>query len=311
MLPLSSNKMKRLSFNDQIARNKRKSFLLMFIIFLVFLALGYVIANIFAPGSFFLIMIIAIIFSLSYVLGSYYNSHKIAIKSVGAKPASRENFPQYHSLVEGIAISSGMPKPDLYVMDSNQINAFATGRDPSHAVICVTKGAIEKLDKRELEAVIAHEMGHIANYDMRYMTIATVMVGLISIISEMFLYSLWFGGGGGGDDEGGGWIFMLIGLVLAILAPIVVQLVQASISRKREFSADASSAKYTRYPDALIRALNKIKNDQPLPYNKPGREKRVNKAMAPLFFSNPFKNMQNLTRTHPPIEKRIEALKRM
>ncbi|HKL24003.1 MAG TPA: M48 family metallopeptidase [Candidatus Nanoarchaeia archaeon] len=303
--------MKRLSFNDQIARNKRKSFFLIIIIFLVFLALGYVIAKIFAPGSFFLIMIIAIIFSLSYVFGTYYNSHKIAVKSVGAKPASRKNFPQYHSLVEGIAISSGMPKPDLYIMDSNQINAFATGRNPSHAVICVTKGAVEKLDKRELEAVIAHEMGHIANYDMRYMTIATVMVGLIAIISEIFLYSLWFSGGngGGGGDNKGNIVFIIIGIALAILAPIIVQLVQASISRKREFSADASSAKYTRYPDALIRALEKIKNDQPTPYQN--KNKKVNKTLAPLFFSNPFKNMNNLAKTHPPIEKRIEALKKM
>src|SRR6056297_579246 len=301
--------MKRLSFNDQIARNKRKSFFLIIIIFLVFLALGYVIAKIFAPGSFFLIMIIAIIFSLSYVFGTYYNSHKIAVKSVGAKPASREDFPQYHSLVEGIAISSGMPKPDLYIMDSNQINAFATGRNPSHAVICVTKGAVEKLDKRELEAVIAHEMGHIANYDMRYMTVATVMVGLIAIISEIFLYSLWFGGGSGGGDNKGNVIFIIIGIALAILAPIIVQLVQASISRKREFSADASSAKFTRYPDALIRALEKIKNDQPTPYQN--KNKKVNKSLAPLFFSSPFKNMKNLSSTHPPIEKRIEALRRM
>lgn len=304
--------MNKINFNDQIARNKRKSFLLMFIIFLVFLALGYVIAQIFAPGSFFLIMIIAIIFSLSYVFGTYYNSHKIATKAAGAKPASRENFPQYHSLVEGIAISSGMPKPKLYIMDSNQINAFASGRDPSHAVICVTRGAIEKLDKRELEAVIAHEMGHIANYDMRYMTVATVMVGLISIISEMFLYSLWLGGGhggGGGGDNKGNVIFIIIGVVLAILAPIIVQLVQASISRKREFSADASSAKFTRYPDALIRALEKIKDDQPTPYKN--KNKKVNKALAPLFFSSPFKSMKSLSSTHPPIEKRIEALRKM
>ncbi len=296
---------KRIDFRDQIKRNKRKSFFLMFSIFLIFLILGYVISKAFAPDYFFTIMIIAIVLSLIYIFASYYNSHKIAIKSVGAKKALREKYPEYHNLIEGLILASGLPKPDLYIMESNQINAFASGRDPKHAVVCVTQGALEKLDRRELEAVLAHELGHIKNYDMRYMTIATIMVGMIAIVSEIFLRSLWFQSIGGGDDNKGNAIFIIIGILLAILAPIIAYLVQSSISRKREYSADASSAKFTRYPEALIRALEKIKKDSP---NTKTNKKKISKAMAPLFFSNPF---GSVGRTHPPIDKRIQVLKRM
>ena len=189
----------------------------------------------------------------------------------------------------------------LYIMPSQQINAFASGRSPSKAVVCITEGALEKLDKRELEGVLAHELGHVGNYDIRYMTLVAVAVGMIAIISELFLRSLWFGAGSG--DRGGGKsnaIFILIGIVLAILAPIVVYFVQMAISRKREYTADATAVKFTRYPAGLIGALKKIKYDVP--------EKKVPKTVAPLFFANPFKNIGN---THPPIEKRIETLERM
>ena len=189
--------------------------------------------------------------------------------------------------------------PKLYIMHSPQINAFASGRDPHHAVVCVTDGALEKLDKTELEAVLAHELGHIASYDMRYMTLVAVMVGMIAIVSQIFLRSLWFRGGGNSKDKG---IFIIIGIVMAILAPIVVFIVQMSISRKREFVADASAVKFTRYPGGLIRALKKIQQD-----NSPN-EKPVSKAVAPLFFANPLKG---LGRTHPPLEKRIQVLGRM
>jgi len=179
-----------------------------------------------------------------------------------------------------------------------QINAFASGRNPENAVICVTDGALEKLDKRELEGVLAHEFSHVGNYDIRYMTLVAVMVGMVAIISQIFLRSLWFRGGG---NNKGKEIFILIGIVMAILAPIVVYIVQMSISRKREFAADASAVKFTRYPGGLIRALKKIQVD-----NKP--EKKVNKAVAPLFFANPFRNLAS---THPPLEKRIQILERM
>ena len=289
--------MERIDFRDQISSNKRKSFFLMAIIFVVLVLFGYVISFSFAPGFFFLIMIVSIIFSLSYLWISYYNSGKIAIASVKAKKASKETYKQYHDLVESLTISSGLPMPELYIMHSPQINAFASGRDPENAVICVTTGMLDKLDKREIEGVLAHELGHVANYDIRYMTLVTVMVGMIAIVSEMFLYSLWFRRGGDNKNM----IFILIGIAMAILAPIVVKLVQLAISRKREFTADASAVKFTRYPNGLIGALKKIQKD-----NLP--EKRINKAVAPLFFSNPLRGLGS---THPPLEKRISALERM
>ena len=292
--------MKRIDFRDQIAKNKRKSFLLIILVVVVLIALGGAISMAFAPEYFFTIMIIATIFSLLYTWVSFYNSHKIAIASVGAKEARRSEFPDYYRLVEGLTIASGLPMPKLYIMKSNQINAFASGRDPKHAVICMTTGSMEKLDRRELEGVLAHELGHIANYDIRYITLVSVMVGMVAIISQIFLRSLWFGGGRSRDDKAG-MIFMLIGIALAIIAPIVVVLVQMSISRKREYSADATAVKFTRNPQGLIGALEKIGHEHT-------PEKKVSKAVAPLFFSNPFRNM---ARTHPSISKRIAVLKAM
>lgn len=290
--------MERIDFHDQISRNKLKSFFLMATIFAVFVLFGYVISRAF-PGFFFIIMIVSIIFSLSYILISYYNSAKIAVASVGAKPASREKYKQYYDLVEGLTIASGLPMPKLYVMNSPQINAFASGRNPENAIVCITNGALEKLDKRELEGVLAHELSHVANYDIRYMTLVTVMVGMIAIASEIFLRSLWFSGNRENDNKN--WIFVLVGIALAILAPIVVQLVQLAISRKREFNADATAVKFTRYPHGLIGALKKIKNE-----NFP--ERKISQAVAPLFFSNPLKNLGS---THPPLEERIKILEKM
>ena len=292
--------MNRIDFRDQISNNKRKSFFLILIVIIFIVALGYVISMAFSPVYFSFIMIIAIIFSMLYILISYYNSHKIAIASVGAKPASREKHKMFYDLVEGLTLASGLPMPKLYVMPSQQINAFASGRDPKHAVICVTEGALNKLDRRELEGVLAHELGHVGNYDIRFITLVAVLVGMVAIISQIFLRSLFFSGSGDGNKKNA--IFIIIGIALAILAPIVVYLVQMSISRKREYSADATAVKFTRYPDGLIKALEKIKNE-----HAPA-ETKINKAVAPLFFANPFKNLGS---THPPIEKRIEALKRM
>jgi len=297
-----------LSFYDQIARNKRSSFFLMVIIFIVFVALGYAISLVMGEGYFFIIMIVAIVFSLGYLLFSYYNSDKIAIKSVGAKKASRSQHKVFYDSVEGLTLASGMPMPRLYVMPSKQINAFASGRNPENAVICVTQGALDKLDRRELEGVLAHELSHIANYDIRYMTIATVVVGMIAIVSEIFLRSLFFSSlSNGGDDNKSSWIFLLIGIVLAILAPIVVKLVQFAISRKREYAADSTAVKFTRYPKGLSGALKKIKQDHEAGSGKT-EKKQVSRALAPLFISNPFKGMAS---THPPIDKRIEILEKM
>ena len=287
----------RVDFRDEISRNKWKSFFLMVSIFLVFLLFGYVIAMGFGEGYFFIIMIISIIFSLSYIWISFYNSGKIAVASVRAKKASREKYKTLYDLVEGLTIASGLPMPGLYVMQSPQINAFASGRNPENAVICVTTGILEKLDKRELEGVLAHELGHVGNYDIRYMTLVTVMVGMIAILAEIFLHSLWFNSG----DDNKNPIFIVLGIVMAILAPIVVQLIQLSISRKREYNADATAVKFTRNPHGLIGALKKIqKETQP--------ERQINKAVAPLFFANPFKNLSS---THPPLEDRIRKLESM
>lgn len=287
---------KRIDFRDQISRNKRNSFLLLIITFGVLILIGYVISHAFSPEYFFIIMIFAIIFSISYILIGYYKSDKIALSSVGAKKADRIKHKFYYDLVESLTIASGLPMPELYIMKSKQINAFASGRNPQNSVICVTEGALEKLDKRELEGVLAHELSHIGNYDIRYVTIVAVVVGMISIISQIFLRSLWFRGG---NDRSKG-IFILIGIILAIIAPIVVYLVQMAISRKREFMADASAVKFTRYPNGLINALEKIKKDVP--------ERNVSKALSPLFFANPLRNVGS---THPPIEERIKSLQRM
>ncbi len=291
----------RISFHDQIQRNKIKSVILMFIIFIVFIIFGYVISMATSPGNFFFIMILAIIFSLVYLTASYYNSHKIAIASVGAKPAEQTHYSQYHNIVEGLCIASGLPKPKLYIMPNQQINAFASGRDPEHAVICVTEGALQKLNKHELEGVLAHELSHIANFDIRFMTLTAIMVGMISIVSQIFLRSLWFSSG---RDKNA--VFIVIGIALAILAPIATMVVQMAISRKREFTADATGVKFTRSPTGLIHALKKIKDDHPMKHGK------VNKAVAPLFLSDPFKRkVRGLFSTHPDVNERISILEKM
>jgi heat shock protein HtpX len=296
----------RIHFDDQISRNKWNSFFLIVIVLAVLLSLGSIIGVILGPAYFTIVMIITIIITIIYVWAGYYYSDKIALASVNAKEASQNEYRQYHNSIEGLCLASGLPKPRLYVMNDANINAFASGRDPDHAVICVTTGALERLDKQELEGVLAHELSHISNFDIRFMTLTAVLVGMIAIISEIFLRSLWFGGGKDNDSKGN-MIFMIIGIVLAILAPIIVQLVQLAISRKREYVADASAVKFTRSPTGLIKALEKIKQDS----NKPA-DKQITKAVAPLFISDPLKkNLDNLMSTHPPIAKRIELLERM
>ncbi|MDD5700373.1 MAG: M48 family metallopeptidase, partial [Candidatus Nanoarchaeia archaeon] len=194
----------------------------------------------------------------------------------------------------------------IYVMESEQINAFASGRDPEHSVICVTTGALEKLNKQQLEGVIAHEMSHVANYDIRFMTLTTVLIGMIAIVSEIFLRSLWFSGGEDRDRKNG--ILIIIGIAFAILAPIAANLVALAISRKREFAADASGVKFTRYPPGLRSALEKIKEESVSEQDR----RKYPKAVAPLFISDPFKKkVAGLFQTHPDINERIARLNRM
>ncbi len=300
----------RISFDDEIQKNKIKSFLLIAIVFVFFIILGYVISMVLDPGYFFIIMIFAVIFSLIYVLAGYYNSDKIALASVRAKPASRTEHRMFYHAVEGISIASGLPMPRLYVMESGEINAFASGRNPENAIICFTTGALKKLDKQELEGVVAHEMSHIANYDIRFMTLAAVLIGMVSIIAQMFLRSLWYSNVGGGKDSGRAQIILiLIGIIFAILAPIVAQLVSFAISRKREYAADATGVKFTRYPTGLANALKKIKNEH---ISEKERKHIVAKAMAPLFISDPLKRkLRGLFSTHPDINDRIRKLEAM
>jgi heat shock protein HtpX len=294
--------MERLSFYTEISRNKRNSIFLISIVLLILLALTYTIAAIFAQNHFFPILIIGTFISVAYILVSYYKSDKIAIASAGAKPASQSKYHQYHNLVEGLCLASGLPKPKLYIIPNPQINAFASGRDPQHAIIAVTEGALEKLDKQELEGVLAHELSHIANYDIRFMTLTAVLVGMIAIISELFLRNLfWSSLGGSRDRENNNAILMIIGVALAILAPIIVALVQLAISRKREYAADSSAVKFMRTPTGLIGALKKIQNNQPM---------KVSGAVAPLFLAKPAKQKEWF-QTHPPLSKRIAKLERM
>jgi len=296
--------MNRLSFRDEIARNKRNSIFLIAIILAVLLALIYSIGFALGPDYFFIILIFGTIFSIIYVVAGFYKSAELAVMSTNAKPAIQAQFRQYHHLVEGLCLASGLPKPKLYVMNNPQINAFASGRDPKHAVVCVTTGALEKLEKRELEGVLAHELSHIANYDIRFMTLTAVLIGMISIIAQIFLRSLFWSsiaGGGNNNRNQGNAIFLVIGIVLAILAPILVALVQLAISRKREFAADSSAVKFIRTPTGLIGALNKIKHN---------KEMKVPGAVAPLFLAKPSRTKE-LFMTHPPLEKRIAKLQRM
>jgi len=290
----------RLSFYDEIRKNKISSFFLIGIVLLVLLALVYIIALIVGTAYFFAILILGTIISILYVVVGYYKSADLALASVNAKPANEIQYRQYHNLVEGLTLASGLPKPKLYVMNDPQINAFASGRDPHHSVICVTTGALEKLNNQELEGVLAHELSHVANYDIRFMTLTAVLVGMISIIAQIFLRSLWLGSTRDRDNKGS-VIFLVIGIILAILAPIIVSLVQLAISRRREYGADSSAVKFMRSPTGLISALKKIK------YNS---EMKVSGAVAPLFIAKPNRTAE-LFSTHPPLEKRIEKLERM
>ncbi len=299
--------MEKISFFDQIERNKRNSWILVFSIFIVIIVFVWVIAQAYDPGSTFIFLIFGTIFSLIYTVGTYKYSDQIALRSVNAKPAEGDKYRHLRNQVEGLALASGMPKPRVYVMDSPDINAFATGKDPEHSVICVTEGALQKLSDRELEAVIGHEMTHIRNYDIRFVTLIAIMVGIVSIISQMFLRSMWYGGGRNRGKGSGNAIFLVLGIILAILAPLIVRIVQLAISRKREYMADAGAVQLARTNSGMISALQKIKADY-----AGGPKTQVNAAVAPMFLADPVKQrISNLFNTHPPIDNRIEVLKKM
>ena len=287
---------------SQIDSNKRKTTLLI-IIFIAFMAvLGYFL-NLYLGSSD--AMVLALIISLAMTLISYYKGDAIALASTGAKLTSKEENPYVYRMVENLAISVGMPTPKVYIINSSALNAFATGRDPEHASIAVTTGIIAALENEELEGVLAHELSHIKNYDIRVMTIVIVLVGAVSLISNMFFHGGFLGGRRrNAEENGGGNVFAIVGIVLLIISPIIAKLIQLAISRKREYLADASGALMTRYPEGLARALEKIQQSN-IPLNT------ASAATAHLFISNPFKGKMfaNAFSTHPPIEERIKRLR--
>lgn len=275
--------------------------------FLVFIILvGYVFAGAMNNSG---ILYIAVIFSVIMSFGSYWWSDKIVLGMSGAKEVTHENARELYHIVENLCITAGLPTPRIYIIDDTAPNAFATGRDPKHAVICVTTGILNKLEKVELEGVIAHELSHIGNKDILLSTVVVVLVGFIALLADWFRsWSFWGGRRRSGDGEGGqlGLILFIIAIVLSILAPIAAVLMQMAISRKREFLADADGALLTRYPEGLARALEKISSDQePL--------EAANRATAHLYIVNPFKGnkVSKLFMTHPPIEDRVKALRGM
>ncbi len=296
----------KVSFYERISENKNKT-LLLFSFFIVFIMLlGWLFGEIFGIG--FLGTFIAFILAIIFAFFSYYNSDKIVLRISGAREATKQEFPYYYNIVDALAIAAGIPAPKKYIIESNAMNAFATGRDPQHSAICVTTGLLKKLNRAEIEGVIAHEISHIVNYDIRTMMYAAVMVGFIVMMSDFVLRYFWYFGNGRREGRDTfGLIMLIIGILAAILAPIIAQLIKLAISRQREFLADATAAKLTRYPEGLASALEKIAMD-------PNVLETASNATAHLFIANPFKDknwLHNLFSTHPPIEERIKRLRRM
>jgi len=294
----------------QKSSNVRKTWLLFTVFLIVVIGIGWVFSRIYANPS---ILYFAVVFSVLMNVIAYWYSDKIVLKMCRAVPVEHKNAPELYNIVENLSITAGLPMPKIYLIREKQPNAFATGRNPKHAVVAVTEGLLEKLDRSELEGVLAHELSHVGNRDMLLSTVIVVLVGFISIISDMFLRSAFWGGLGRRDDrEGGqaGAILMIVGIALSILAPIAAMLIQLAISRKREFLADASGALLTRYPEGLASALEKISSD-----STPMRI--ANNTTAHLWLDDPFKGqkktswLRKLFMTHPPVEERIKCLREM
>jgi len=256
------------------------------------------------------ILYFAVVFSLVMNVLSYWYSDKIVLSMARAKPVSEEENPELYRIVENLAITAGLPTPKIYITPEAAPNAFATGRNPEHAVIAVTEGILNKLDRSELEGVLAHEMSHIGNRDMLLSTAVVVLVGFISIISDIFFRSMFFGRRNSDEERGGGAIIMVLAVAFSFLAPIAATIMQLAISRKREFLADSSGALLTRYPEGLARALEKISSDTTL-------IKTASNTTAHLWFSDPFKEgkktpwLHKLFMTHPPVEERVRVLRGM
>lgn len=299
----------RQSLSEQISRNKRSSWFYASLLVLLLAALGAAIGNVYlkdgaGPGA-----VLASALGIGVALFSYYFGANAVLSISGARPPSGHEGAVLTNVTEEMAIAAGLPMPQLYVIDDSAPNAFATGRDPQHGVVCVTTGLLAKLDRDELQGVVAHELAHIRNYDIRLTMMLSIIAGLIPMLADFLMRSMWYGGGRRRSDDSGnnsGQILLIIGLVLAIVAPIFSMLLQMAVSRKREFLADATAAEMTRYPEGLARALEKISRDQePLEV--------ANRATAHLYISNPLKGgaevVSNLFSTHPPTAERIARLR--
>jgi heat shock protein HtpX len=291
--------------------NIRKTYVLFTFFLILVIGTGWIFSRVYGTNS---ILVVAVLFSSILSIVSYWYSDKIVLRMAHATPVEEKDYQELFHIVENLSITAGLPMPKLYVIEEEAPNAFATGRNPEHAVVAVTHGLLRRLNKAELEGVIAHELSHIGNRDMAISTMVVILVGFLSLLSDMFMRSMFFRAFSGGDEDSrqsGGPLFIL-GIVFAILAPLVAMLMQLAISRKREFLADASGALLTRYPDGLASALQKISSD-PTPLQT------ANSTTAHLWVSDPYDNKEEsktpwihkLFMTHPPVEERIAALRSM
>jgi heat shock protein HtpX len=292
------------SLYTQAASNTQKTWIYLTGFFGVVILIGWIASYLLDDPA---IIYFAVIFAVVQSFVAYCFSDSIVLSMANATPIEQKDNPQLYRLVENLCITAGLPLPKIYIINERQPNAFATGRDKNHAVIAVTTGLLERLEKTELEGVIAHELSHIGNRDMLLGTVVVVLVGVIAILSNMFLRVSFFGGGKRDNDRGSSGLLFFLGLVAMVLAPVVAQLIQLAISRKREFLADADGALLTRYPEGLVRALEKISSD-------PNPMDSAHNTTAHLYIANPLRGQQlnnwmtKLFSTHPPIEERIKAL---
>jgi len=288
---------------EQITRNKIRSGVIISLFTLFVILIAYLITYSFNLDSSFLI--IAFVFSIFSSLTSFFWGDKLVLSINRARPATRKEFFNFYTVTENLSLVNQTPVPKIFVIDSPAPNAFATGRDPNHAVICATTGLLEKLNRSELEAVIAHELSHVKNYDIRLMTIVSILIGTLSILINLATRSTFFRRNNDNNNNGGA-ILAIIGLILIIFAPLIAQLIQLAISRRREYFADASAVKLTRQPQGLIDALKKISSDS-------SKLETASTATASLYIINPFKGnkLASMFSTHPPIEDRIKALQQM
>lgn len=301
---------------NQVSKNKFKTWLIMFFFTLFIAGVAYIFTYAlgYRPEESFGFLTIFLVAALVMNFASFYFSDSIILTISQAKQIKKQDAPELFRIVENLSIAQGLPMPRVYIIDDTAPNAFATGRDPKHAAVVFTTGILQKLNNLELEGVAAHELSHIKNFDIRVMAVVTILVGLIVLLADMFFRMMWFGGGRRRDDNSnsGQGIFLLIAVVLAILSPIIAQLIKLAVSRQREFLADASGAVLTRNPDSLADALLKISSDkEPLEV--------ANKGTAHLYIANPFKDKQSggigwfagLFNTHPNIEERVKTLRGM